>query len=96
MLGMSSKGNFKPRFSGQANSKASIGGNMLRQRSRSYSGPVGFVRGSRGGQPSESIASSATKLLCPTCKKYHWGQCMSVTNVCYDCGQTEHFKHECP
>lgn len=73
MLGVSHKGNFKPRSSGQSTYRGSLDGGMRIQGQGRPGYPAELVARSRSGQPSESIASSVRKPQCGTYGKHHWG-----------------------
>ena len=53
--------------------------------------PVGSFRGVQGLTAPQRFRSQ-----CPTCGRYHEGECKMLTNVCYECGEMGHFRRECP
>ena len=66
-----------------------------RDRSQSkYSGNKkgGTSSSSHTGQKS----SSTQKPQCPTCQRFHTGECHRATGACFKCGKTGHMIRDCP
>ncbi|TYK07530.1 DNA/RNA polymerases superfamily protein [Cucumis melo var. makuwa] len=65
------------------------------------SGCQDFKRRS-GGKPLRQMSSGSAypseskRTPCVSCGKSHRGQCLIGAGVCYRCGQTRHFKRDCP
>ncbi|TYJ96574.1 uncharacterized protein E5676_scaffold791G00040 [Cucumis melo var. makuwa] len=85
---------FKRRSGGKPLRQMSLGSTYQRQSHKASSQSANSVARSRTGQ--ESIASESRRTPCVSCGKIHRGQCLIGAGVCYQCGQTGHFKRNCP
>ncbi|KAA0025985.1 reverse transcriptase [Cucumis melo var. makuwa] len=65
-----------------------------RQSQRASSQSANSVARLQTGQ--ESVASESRRTPCVSCRKSHRGQCLIGAGVCYQCGQTRHFKRDYP
>ena len=93
-VNISSSQDFKNRFGGQASRNMSYGSVFQRQ---SQSIPSQSTRSTvRPQLGKEFVASTNTRTPCTSCGKNHRGQCLVGVSVCYQCGQSEHFKKDCP
>ncbi|KAA0067802.1 uncharacterized protein E6C27_scaffold2484G00050 [Cucumis melo var. makuwa] len=85
---------FKRQSGGKPLRQMSLGSTYQRPRQRASSQSANSVARSRTGQ--KSIASESSRTPCVSCGKIHRGQCLIGAGVCYQCGQTRHFKRNCP
>ncbi|KAA0037766.1 putative polyprotein [Cucumis melo var. makuwa] len=93
-INISSRQDFKNRSRGQVLRNVSYGSVFQRQGQRIPSQPI---RSTVRLQPSqESVASAVNRTPCTSCGRNHRGQCLVGAGVCYQCGQPEHFKKDCP
>ncbi|TYK15340.1 uncharacterized protein E5676_scaffold16974G00010 [Cucumis melo var. makuwa] len=93
-INISSLHDFKNRSGGQASRNVSYDSVFQRQSQRILSQPIRSTVRSQPGQ--ESITRTVRRTPCTSYGRNHRGMCLVGAGVCYQCGQPEHFKKDCP
>ncbi|KAA0051348.1 reverse transcriptase [Cucumis melo var. makuwa] len=93
-INISSLHDFKNRSGGQASRNVSYDSVFQRQSQRILSQPIRSTVRSQPGQ--ESITRTVRRTPCTSYGRNHRGMCLVGASVCYQCGQPEHFKKDCP